>query len=48
MVKEDLKSPYNRDDAAFRLIESMLEMEPAKRPTVADILKKALSSYSIW
>jgi len=42
MVKDDLKEAYSRDGAvAFELIQSMLEMEPAKRPTVAEILKKS-------
>jgi len=38
MVKEDLKEDYSRDGVvAYELIQSMLKMEPAKRPTVAEI-----------
>lgn len=39
MVQEDLKVPYSRDGVAFRLIQSMLEMDPSKRPTATDILR---------
>jgi len=42
MVKKDLKEAYSSDGiVAFELIQSMLDMEPAKRPTVSDILKKS-------
>lgn len=42
MVKEDLKTPYcNRDGATFKLIQTMLEVEPSKRPTITDLFEKS-------
>ncbi len=41
MAKEDLKKGYSRDGVAFQLIESMLEVNPSKRPTVSDLFKKS-------
>jgi len=38
LTNEDIKGRYSVDGLAFRLIESMLNMEPAYRPTALDIL----------
>jgi len=38
LVEEDLREPYSGDGVAFKLIESMLQMDPSKRPTVGNVL----------
>jgi len=38
MVQNDLKESYSENDEAFGVIESMLVMNPEKRPTVTEIL----------
>jgi len=38
MVKQDFIEPYSEEDVAFHLIESMLQMDPSKRPTVEKVL----------
>ncbi len=52
MVQEHLKRPYSKDVEAFQLIKSMLEIEPAIRPTVEAtqesillLLKKVMKLY---
>lgn len=34
----DLKAPYSNDLVAFQLIQSMLAIDPAERPTAKDVL----------
>jgi len=41
LTKKELKAPYSRDDVAIKLIQSMLKMEPEKRPTVQEVLENA-------
>jgi len=38
MVREDLIKPYSGDDETFNLIQSMVEMDPFKRPMARKIL----------
>ena len=52
MVQENLKRPYSKDVEAFQLIKSMLEVEPAVRPTaeatqesILLLLKKVIKLY---
>ncbi len=44
LVQDDLKKSYSRDGVAFALIQSMLEIEPSKRPTITDVEKSAIFS----
>lgn len=39
LVVEDLKFAYSTDLHVFKLIESMLDMEPSQRPTVQKVLR---------
>jgi len=41
MSREDLKRPYSEDDVPFKLLQSMLMIEPMERPTVEDILRSS-------
>lgn len=36
-TQEDLKESFSNDPAAFELIKAMLEIDPAKRPTIGDV-----------
>lgn len=38
MIEKDLNEPYLKKGVAFKLIESMLHMDPTKRPTVEKVL----------
>lgn len=38
MVQRDLIKPYSDGVFAFKLIESMMQMDPSKRPTVGKVL----------
>lgn len=40
-MKESLKRAYSRHHITLELIQSMLEINPSKRPTVLDILEKS-------
>lgn len=37
MKKNDLKRPYSEDDVVYNLIESMVDMDPSKRPTAEQV-----------
>jgi len=39
LKKKQLRAPYCYDSEAIKLIQSMLEMEPKKRPTAENVLK---------
>lgn len=38
LVQEDLKEPYSSEGSAFELIQTMVDMNPKKRPTADKIL----------
>ena len=44
LVQDNLKKSYSRDGVAFALIQSMLEIEPSKRPTITDVEESAVFS----
>lgn len=44
LVQDNLKKSYSTDGVAFALIQSMLEIEPSKRPTITDVEKSAIFS----
>jgi len=39
LVQDNLKEPYSSDGSAIKLIQTMVDMDPGKRPTVADVLR---------
>lgn len=38
LVQKDLKEPYLEEPELFKLIQSMLEMEPARRPSLEEVM----------
>lgn len=39
LVQDDLKEPYSSDESAFDLIQTMVELNPEKRPSVDEVLR---------
>lgn len=47
VVKADLKNPYSKDEMTIKLIQSMLTVDPSRRPTIRRIKKSAFFLFDL-
>lgn len=47
LIHEDLKAPYSEEDVAFKLIQSLLEMDHSLRPAVEEVVQNPFFSIDL-